>query len=148
MNLKEVINSDFKEAFKAGDAMAKSVISMLKSAIKNKEIDNKGLELSDEQVIEIISSEVKKRKESAKQYREGGREDLAKNEEDELAVLMKYMPQQLSEEEITELVKKAISDTGAESAQDLGKVMAVLKDATKGKADGSLVAKIVKESLA
>ena len=147
MNLKEVINSDFKEAFKSGDAVAKSVIAMLKSAIKNKEIDNKGVELSDEQVIDLLSTEIKRRKDSAKQYRDGGREDLAVSEEGEIAVLQKYMPEQLTKEELEKLVVDAVSESGASTMQDLGKVMSLLKDKVKGKADGSEVAALVKSKL-
>ena len=147
MNLKEVINSDFKEAFKSGDAVAKSVIAMLKSAIKNKEIDNKGVELSDEQVIDLLSTEIKRRKDSAKQYRDGGREDLAVSEEGEIAVLQKYMPEQLTKEELEKLVVDAVSESGASTMQDLGKVMSLLKDKVKGRADGSEVAALVKSKL-
>jgi len=147
MNIKEAVSADFKEAFKSGDALAKSVISMLKSVIKNKEIDNKGVELTDDQIIDLISTEIKRRRDSSKQYKEGGREDLAKNEEDEIVILQKYMPAQLSESEIKELVQKAVKDTGAQDIKDLGKVMAALKDATKGKADGSVVSQIVKDEL-
>jgi len=146
MSTKEVVSEDFKAAFKSGDATAKSVLTMLKSEIKNKEIDNKG-ELSDDDVLSIITSEVKKRRDSQKQYSDAGRDDLAKGEEDEIAVLVKYLPEQLSEEEVTSLVEAAVSETGAEDIKDLGKVMTALKDKVKGRADGSLVAKIVKEKL-
>jgi uncharacterized protein YqeY len=147
MNLKEDINSDFKNAFKSGDALVKSVLIMLRSAIKNKELDNKGVELFDEQIIDLVSSEIKKRKDSAKQYRDGGREDLAKSEEDEVVVLQKYMPEQLTKEELEKLVKDAISESKADGMQDLGKVMSLLKDKVRGKADGGEVAKLVKEKL-
>ncbi len=147
MNLKEDINSDFKNAFKSGDALAKSVLAMLKSAIKNKELDNKGVELSDEQVIDLISFEIKKRKDSARQYKEGGREDLAENEEKEIVILQKYMPEQLTKEELEKLIDDAVAELKANGMQDLGKVMSLLKDKVKGRADGSEVASIVKEKL-
>ncbi|MBI3671595.1 GatB/YqeY domain-containing protein [Candidatus Azambacteria bacterium] len=147
MNIKEAVNSDFKEAFKAGDAVAKSVLAMLKSEIKNKEIDNKGSELSEEQTIDLINYEVKKRKDSIRQYSDAGRNDLAESEQAEIGVLMKYLPAQLSEEEIRKTVERAIAETGASGLPDLGKVMANLKPKVKGKADGSLVANIVKETL-
>lgn len=147
MNIKEVINNDFKIAFKEKDDATRSVLTMLKSAIKNKEIDLRVENLSDEQVADVIISEAKKRKDSVEQYRAGGREDLAQNEEKEVSVLMKYMPKQLSEDEITDLVDQAISEVGAKDIKDLGKVMVALKDKTKGKADGAIVANIVKQKL-
>lgn len=147
MNIKEVINNDFKIAFKEKDDATRSVLTMLKSAIKNKEIDLRVENLSDEQVADVIISEAKKRKDSVEQYRAGGREDLAQNEEKEVSVLMKYMPKQLSEDEITDLVDQAISEVGAKDIKDLGKVMVALKDKTKGKADGSVVSGMVKKKL-
>lgn len=147
MNIKEVINNDFKIAFKEKDDATRSVLTMLKSAIKNKEIDLRVENLSDEQVADVIISEAKKRKDSVEQYRAGGREDLAQTEEKEVSVLMKYMPKQLSEDEVTALVDQAISEVGAKDIKDLGKVMAALKDKTKGKADGAIVANIVKQKL-
>lgn len=147
MNIKEVINNDFKIAFKEKDDATRSVLTMLKSAIKNKEIDLRVENLSDEQVADVIISEAKKRKDSVEQYRAGGREDLAQAEEREAFVLMKYMPKQLSEDEITALVDQAISEVGAKDIKDLGKVMAALKDKTKGKADGAVVSGMVKKKL-
>ncbi len=147
MNLKEEVDSDFKTAFKSGDHLSKSVLAMLRSEIKNKEIDNKGQELSDDDVLGIIMSEIKKRKDSQKQYADAGRNDLAESEAAEIEVLMKYMPKQLTEEEVKKLIEDAISEVGAEGIKDLGKVMASLKDKVKGRADGSLVAQIVKEKL-
>ncbi len=146
MSIKKVIDDDFKKAFKEGDAFVKNTLSMLRSAIKNKEIDNKA-ELTDEQIIDLISSEIKRRKESAKQYREGGREDLAENEEKEIEVLQRYMPEPLSEDELNSLIEEAIKKTGASEPKDMGKVMAELKDKTKGRVDGSLLAEKVRNAL-
>jgi|SRR3989344_2727229 len=147
MNIKEVINNDFKIAFKEKDDATRSVLTMLKSAIKNKEIDLRVENLSEDQVMDVITSEVKKRKDSVMQYRAGGREDLASSEEKEVTVLMKYMPEQMTETEIEEVVERTISEVGAKDIKDLGKVMAALKDKTKGKADGSVVSGIVKKKL-
>ncbi len=147
MNLKEDINADFKNAFKSGDTLMKSVLAMLKSAIKNKELDNKGVELSSEQVVDIVSSEIKKRRDSILQYKEGGREDLVKSEEAELDILKKYMPKQLTTEELEKLIEDAILEVKAESLKDFGSVMSLLKDKTKAKADGKEVARIVRERL-
>ncbi|MEK7453258.1 MAG: GatB/YqeY domain-containing protein [Patescibacteria group bacterium] len=147
MNLKEVVNLDFKTAFKAGDIISKSVLTMLRSEIKNKEIDNNGLELTDDQIIDLINYEVKKRKDSIKQYAEAGRNDLVESEQAEVSVLMKYLPKQLSDDEIKKIVESSILETGATSIKDLGKVMADLKSKVKGKVDGSVVANLVKDKL-
>lgn len=147
MNTKEAVNQDFKIAFKEKDDATRSVLTMLKSAIKNKEIDLRVENLSEDQVMDVITSEAKKRKDSVEQYRAGGREDLAQAEEKEIIVLMKYMPKQLSEDEISALVDQAISETDAKDIKDLGKVMAAVKDKTKGKADGAVVSGMVKKKL-
>lgn len=151
--LKEKLKADFKEAFKAKEQVRLSVLKMVNAAIGNAEIDKRakagGVDtpLTDAEVMDVISKEAKKRKDSVEQYKAGGREDLAQSEEAELAVLAGYLPAQMSEDEIRELVKKAIAETGASSASDLGKVMSALTPTTKGRADGSLVSKIVRESL-
>lgn len=151
--LKEKLKADFKEAFKAKEQVRLSVLKMVNAAIGNAEIDKRakagGVDtpLTDAEVMDVISKEAKKRKDSVEQYKAGGREDLAQSEEAELAVLAGYLPAQMSEDEIRELVKKTIAETGASSASDLGKVMSALTPATKGRADGSLVSKIVRESL-
>ncbi len=147
MSIKKEINDDFKEAFKSKDDLKKTVLASLKSEIKNKEIDNKGQELSDEQIISLISSEIKKRRESAKQYKEGGRDDLAQNEEKEAEILQKYLPEQLSDQELDDMIDDAISQTQAKEASDMGKVMSFLKDKIKGRADGAKVASLVKNKL-
>lgn len=149
--LQEQIQQDIKEALKAGDSLRRSVLGMLNAAIKNKEIENRGKgkseELSDEDIIAIIGTEVKKRKEASEQFKNGGREDLAQKELDEASILGKYLPEQLSEEEVTAEVSKIIEEVGAQGIQDLGKVMGPVMQKLKGKADGSLVNRIVKEQL-
>ncbi len=147
MNIKEEVNKDFKEAFKSGDAVAKSVLSMLRSEIKNREIDNKGEELSDDQILDLIMSEIKKRKDSQKQYMDAGREELAESEKAEIDILMKYMPKQLSSDELSEIIDNAISEIGASGISDLGKVMSAIKEKVKGRADGAEVADMVKSKL-
>ena len=103
--------------------------------------------LSDDEIIETISSEIKKRKEAAFEYEKGNRSELADKEKKEAEILKKYLPEQLSEEEIRKLVQDAIQKTGAKEQKDMGKVMGVLMPQVKGKADGGLVSKIVKELL-
>jgi uncharacterized protein YqeY len=150
-NLKEKIQQQMKEAFKAGDTTTRSTLSLLLAAIKNKEIERKGQgkeeELSNDDIIEIIGTEVKKRKDAAEQYEKGGRPELAQKEKDEMAVLEKYLPEQLSEEEIAGEIEKIIEETGAEGMRDMGRVMGQVMQKLKGKADGSLVNRIVKEKL-
>ncbi|OGN01958.1 MAG: aspartyl-tRNA amidotransferase [Candidatus Yanofskybacteria bacterium RIFCSPHIGHO2_01_FULL_42_12] len=150
--LKEKLKNDMKEAMKSGNTLKRLVLSLLQSAIKNKELQKraksgKAEELSDEEVLEVITSEVKKRKESIEVYEKAGRGELAQKERDELTVLMEYMPEQMSEDEIRAEVKKAIAETGAKEIKEMGKVLGVLMLKLKGKADGQTVSRIVKEEL-
>ncbi len=147
-NLKEKIQQEMKEAFKAGDTLTRSALVMLIAAIKNKEIEKgKDKELSNDDIIAIIGTEVKKRKDAAEQYEKGNRPELAQKERDEVSVLEKYLPEQMSEEEVAMEVSKIIEETGAEAMSEMGKVMNEVMKKLKGKADGSLVNRIVKEKL-
>jgi len=137
---------------KSGNANKRLVLSLLQSAIKNKELQKraksgKAEELNDEEVMEAIASEAKKRKESIEVYEKGGREALAQKERDELNILMQYMPEQMSEDEIREEAKKAIAEIGAKDIKEMGKVLGALMPKLKGRADGQTVSKIVKEEL-
>jgi len=149
MNFREKISSDLKNALRDRRAIDLSVLRMLQSAIRNKEIEKKrgGTGLTDEEVIEVVTSEIKKRKEAIEGYIKGQRQDLADKENAELAVLMGYMPKQMGEVEIREEAKRAIEEAGAKTPQDMGKVMKILMPRMKGKADGAQVNKIVKEEL-
>lgn len=149
MHLEEKIVADFKEAFKAGDALRRSVLGMLKSSIHNKAIEKKakGEAMSDEQILDIIASEVKRRRDAAGQYRTANRADLAEKEEAEEKILMAYLPAQMSEEEITAAVDAAIAQTGATGEKDKGKVLGVLSKELKGKADMGIVSNIVAKKL-
>jgi len=164
MTLKEKINQDFKEAFKAKEELRVSVLRMLNSSIKNKEMEKRvklvkeGVknyddllseekELSDEDVLSVISIEAKRRKDSIKQFQDGDRPEMAKQEEAELKILSVYLPEQMGEEEIRKIVQEAVKESGATGAQEIGKVMKVLMPRVKGKADGNLVNQIVKEEL-
>jgi uncharacterized protein YqeY len=141
--LKEKLSSDLKEAMKAGDAAKRDVLRMLTSAIKNKEIE-KRVELTDEQVLEVISSEVKKRRESVVQFTAGGRPELAEKEEAEIALLIGYLPEQMGEEEL----KKIVLETVAELPdKNVGNAMKAVMAKVKGKADVALVSKLVKDAL-
>lgn len=147
--LKDKLQGDLKEAMMARDELRLSTIRMLKSAIQYHEIQKggAGYEATDEDVLEVIGREVKKRRESIEMFEKGGNQESADKEQKELEILQTYLPEQMGEEEIRKLVKDAIAQTGASTPQDMGKVMGVLMPQTKGKADGSLVSKIVKEEL-
>ena len=127
--------------------LVRDTIRMFLSEVQRFEIDNKE-EVDDAKALQIINKMIKQRNDSISQFKEGGREDLADKEQQEVEILSKYKPEQLSEEDITEKVKSAIKETGAESMQDIGKVMGVLKSALAGSADMGLVSKIVKDQLA
>ena len=127
--------------------LVRDTIRMFLSEVQRFEIDNKE-EVDDAKALQIINKMIKQRNDSISQFKEGGREDLADKEQQEVEILSKYKPEQLSEEDIAEKVKSAIEETGAESMQDIGKVMGVLKSALAGSADMGLVSKIVKDHLA
>jgi len=146
MSLKERIDQDMKTAQKAGEKLKLSLTRLLKSDIRYKEID-KGKELSDEEVLEVLTSSAKKHRDSIEQFRKGGREDLVKQEEDELKLILEYMPEQLNAEELGKLVEEAITEAGAEGEKDIGKVMKVLMPKVKGKADGKAVSLLVSSRL-
>ncbi|MCJ7459132.1 MAG: GatB/YqeY domain-containing protein [candidate division Zixibacteria bacterium] len=146
MSLKERIDQDMRMAQKSGEKLKLSLTRLLKSDIRYKEID-KGKELSDEEVLEVLTSAAKKHRDSIEQFRKGGREDLVKQEEDELKLILGYMPEQLNAEELGKLVEEAITEVGAEGEKDMGKVMKVLMPKVKGKADGKAVSLLVSSRL-
>ena len=148
--LKDKVQEDLKQAMIAKDELRLSTIRMLKSAIQYHEIQKggAGYEATDEDVIEVIGREVKKRNEAIELYKKGGREELAQKEEKELEILKTYLPEQMSEDEIRKLVDEAIFSTDASSMQDMGKVMGALIPKVKGRADATLVSNLVHEQLA
>lgn len=145
--LKEKIGNDLKQALKEKNQAVISTLRMLNAAILNAEIAAMRKEFTDEDVLKIISEEVKKRKDSIEEYKKGGREDLVLKEEAELEILKKYLPKELSEEEIKKIVKEKIKELGASGPSDFGKVMGVVMKAVGGRAGGEKVGKIVKEVL-
>lgn len=149
MNLKDRIEAEFTQAIKSGDRARRSVLAMLKSAIYNKAIEKgkKNAPVSDEDAQDVILSEIKKRKDALAHYKTAGRDDLAKKEEEEAAMLMTFLPVQLSQDEVLALVSDAIAKTGASTKKDTGKVLAALSKQAKGRADMSMVAHMVKEKL-
>jgi uncharacterized protein YqeY len=147
MGLQEKIPQDLKEALRGKRELELSVLRMLQSSIKNKEIEKRKKELSDEEVVEVVGAEVKKRKEAAAEFEKVNRQEAADREKAEIEILMKYMPAQMSEDEIRAQVKKAVTESGADGIKDLGKVMKIIIPALKGKADGAVVNRIVREEL-
>lgn len=146
----ERILVDLKEAMRNKETQRLQVLRSLKSKILEKEIsERKGgdVSLSDEQIQEVLIKAAKQRKDSISQYEEAGRNDLAETEKNELVIIESYLPEMLSEDEIRELVKDAIEKTGAETQSDMGKVMGTIMPQVKGKADGSLVNRIVRDLL-
>ena len=146
MNLKEQIKNDLKNSMKSGDDITRDVLRMLFSDLKNAEI-SKGGEINDEKIVEIIKKNIKSRKDSIEQYRKGNREDLASQEENELKILEKYMPEQMSEGEVRKIVVDIIKKSEAVSASDFGKIMGLVMKEIGSNADGNLVGGIVKEEL-
>lgn len=147
MTLKEQLDAAMKQAMKARDDLRLSAVRMIRSQVKNREIELKH-ELDDQGVIEVISSLVKQRRESIRLYQEGNRQDLVEKEEAELAVLQEFLPAQLSAAEIEELVARVIGETGAVGIKDMGKVMKALTPLTAGRADGKTVSDLVRQKLA
>jgi len=146
MSIVVQIDSDITEALKSQDEVKTSTLRMLKSAIHNWQIANKK-EPADSEVLAVIQKEIKSRKDSIEMYKKGGRDELANKEQSEVGILEKYLPEQISEEEIRVKVKAIITQVGAKSPQDMGKVMSPLMAELKGKADGTTVSRIVKEEL-
>ena len=149
MSLKTQILEDLKSAMKAGDTVKRDTLRMFDSMIKNVEIEKKKREegLNDEEVQEVVMKAVKQRRDAAEQYKAGSREDLVEKENAEIAILMEYMPSQMSEEEATAEVEKIIASLGVTSKADTGKVMGAAMGALKGKIDGTVVKKIVESKL-
>ncbi len=147
MTLKEQLNDAMKAAMKARDNLRLSAVRMARAAISNREIDSR-TELDDNAVVEVISTMVKQRRESIRMYREGNRLDLAEKEELELAVLLEFLPVQLSPDEIDTLVSRIILDLEAHGIKDMGRVMKAVAPLTAGKADGKVVSDAVRRLLA
>ncbi|NLZ38115.1 MAG: GatB/YqeY domain-containing protein [Firmicutes bacterium] len=140
------IQNDMKQAMKAGEKKKVTTLRMLIAAIKNESI-NKRTTLSDEDIIAVIQREIKQRRNACEEFKKGGREDLVRENEEEIALLEAYLPRQLSDEELAALVNQVISEVNATSVKDMGKVMGKLMPQVKGKADGSRVQQAVKKAL-
>lgn len=146
MGIKAQIDKDMVEAAKAKDKIRLSALRLIKSAVHNREIDAHH-ELTDTELLQVLSSLVKQRQDSIEQFKKGNRQDLVDKEEAELKVIKGFMPEQMSGEEIEAEISKAIAETGAAGIKDMGKVMKALMPKTTGKADGKLVSELVKKRL-
>lgn len=161
--LKQQLQKELTEALKSGNQLKRLVLGTLITAVKNKELAKRGQigkttndpkeleeksQLTEEEVLEVITSEAKKRKDSVEQFQKGGRSDLAEKEKTEIEILMGYLPEQLSEEKIKNEIQRVIEETGATSQKEMGKVIGAVMAKLKGRADGGVVSKITKELLA
>lgn len=146
MNLSERLNEDMKQAMKSQDKFKLSTIRMVRATMKNLEIDLKRT-LNDNEVLDILSREIKQRKDALQDFEKAGRDDLAEQVKAEAEILAEYLPEQLSEEEIKVIVQQTIQETGASSKADIGKVMSALMPKVKGRADGKLVNQAVQKLL-
>lgn len=146
MSLREKINDDLKSAMRGGDAARRDTIRLLLAALKQREVDERKT-LTDADVLGVIEKMIKQRRDSISQFEQGGRQDLADKEKQELALLQAYMPQAISDDELAAAVAAAVAAAGASSPADMGKVMAVLKPKLAGRADMSKVSAAVKAQL-
>ena len=149
MGLKDRLKSDLTEAIRSSDKVVSGTIRMVLTAITNEEVSGKEARvLSDGEIITVLSREAKKRREAADEFAKAGRPERAADEKAEGEVIAKYLPAQLSEEEVKNLIAAAIASTGAAGPADMGKVMGAIKPQIAGKADGSIVSSLVKATLA
>jgi hypothetical protein len=147
VSLRERLEDDTTAAMRSGDALRRDVLRMVQNSIYLAE-KSKRITMSDDDVIGVLTREVKTRRESVDAFRKGGREDLVAKEEAEIAILSEYLPQALDPDELDELVGEAIRATGASTARDMGKVMGWLSPRTRGRADGKVVSGLVAQALA
>lgn len=149
MSVKEKIAGDIKTAMKARDQLRLDTLRMVKSKIQEKEVELRGKKgrdylLEDEEILQVLTTAAKQRRDSIESFRAGGREELAAKEEKELAIVQEFLPQQLSDEELQRLVKEAVEETGAKSPKDMGMVMKAVMPKVKGQADGKRINAVVR----
>ena len=146
MSLKDQITNDMKDSMKSGDKARLGVIRLILSAIKQREVDER-IVLDDSQILSVLDKMLKQRRESVTQFTQGNRKDLVDKEEAEIKVIQAYMPAQLSEAELEQMVAAAVTETGAATVKDMGKVMSILKAKVAGRADMSAVSAKIKAKL-
>mgnify|MGYP003394647706 CR=1 FL=1 len=160
--LKDKLKEDMKNALKAGDSARRTLLGMVLSSIKNKELEKRGKliktiidptqleaesQLTEQETLDVVASEVKRRRDSVAEFTKGGRPELAASEQAEIDMLTPYLPEQMSDDALRAVIQKAITATGATTAKDIGKVMSAVKEETKGTADGQRISTIAKELL-
>ena len=146
MSLNEKLMADMKESMKNKDTMKKSVITMVRSAAKQKEVDER-ITLTDEDIIDVIAKQQKQRKDALAEFEKAGREDLIDQTKQEIEILASYLPQQLTDEELENIVSDAIKAVNAQSMKDMGKIMGKVNEIAKGRADGKRINEMVKKLL-
>lgn len=147
MSLLTQLNDDMKQAMKSKDKEKLSVIRMVKASLQNESIKLGKSDLSEDEELSILSREMKQRKDSLQEFKSAGRDDLVEKLEMEIKIIQEYMPEQLSDEELSAIIQETIQETGASSKKDMGKVMSAVMPKVKGKADGSKINKLVQEFL-
>lgn len=160
--LKDTLKEDQKTALKSGDSVRRTLIGMVMTSIRNKEIEKRtklsktvsdpakldtDSQLNEEEIVDVIASEVKRRKDAIAEYEKAGRPELAESEKNEADMLMKYLPEQMSDQELKAIIEATIAETGASGPADMGKLIGAVMPKVKGKADGQRVSAIVKELL-
>lgn len=146
MSLKSRLMEDLKTSMKEKDVVRKNTITMVRADIKQKEVDERK-ELSDEEIIDIISKQLKEKRNAIEEFKKGNRDDLVEETEKEIEIILEYLPEQLTEEEVLEIVQKVIQDGGYTSMKDMGKIMGAVMPKIQGKADGNMVNKAVRQIL-
>ena len=146
MSLKQKLQEDLKSSMKNKDAIKKSVITLIRSSIKQYEVDNR-VELQDDEIVDLIAKQLKQTRDSREEFAKAGRDDLVSKAEAEIEVLKEYLPQQLSEEELNEIVISTISEVGATSMKDMKNIMSSIMPKVKGRADGKLINELVRKNL-
>jgi uncharacterized protein len=146
MSLKERLLEDMKTAMRDKDVIRKNTVQLARAAVLQVEKDNR-ITLDDDGIVDIVAKEVKKRRDSLPEFEKSGRQDLIDNLKTEIDILLQYLPQQLTQDELEVIVKKAVEDTGAVSAKDIGKIMQAVMPQVKGRADGKAINQIIKRLL-
>ncbi len=146
MSLKDKLMEDMKSSMKNKDTLRKNTITMVRANIKQREVDER-VELTDEDIIDIIAKQVKEKRDVIQDFEKGGREDLVEQTKKEIEILLEYLPKQLTEEEVEEIVKDTIKEVGAKSIKDIGLIMKSVMPKIKGRADGSMVNSIARKYL-
>jgi len=146
MSLKDKLMEDLKSAMKNKDTIRKNTVTMVRAAVKQREVDER-IELTDEDILEIIAKQLKEKKMAIEEFKKGSRQDLVDTTESEIEILLEYLPEQLNEEEVEKIVKETIEEIGATSIKDIGLVMKSTMPKVKGRADGNMVNKAVRKLL-